>query len=80
VSGVGKDEAWDFKPVAQLPAHFSLFLSLLAEELKTRFLKPTKYTLLALKMNPSVDTSDDGELFHDKAGLKDIMTSHYNNR
>lgn len=78
VSGVGDDESWDDEHVDDLPNMFKLQMSLMATQLFIRFLRsPSKHTLLALKMNPSVDTSPNGTLFCDKGAQRDLMEGAY---
>lgn len=79
VRGVGESESWDDEHVDDLPSMFKLQMELMANELHTRFLRsPSKHTLLALKMSPTVDTNANGTLFANKSAQRDLMEGAYN--
>ena len=54
-----------------------------AEQLTTRFkldICPDKHTLLALKMNPSINTQIDGPNLSGKAAMAEMMMAEYIHR
>jgi len=52
----------------------------MSAEISRRLLKPSRHTLLAMCLNPSIDTTDDGELMKDKPGLQELMKAEYHSR
>ena len=80
VSGRGDSEAWKETNAAALPQMFKTFRKELASELTKRFqldTTPSKHVLLALKMNPSIDTSADSSQMLGKAAKQEMATSEY---
>ena len=64
----------------QLPPMFKTFRKELAQQLTTRFdidTTPNRHVLLALKMNPAVNTSADGPQFAGKAAKWEMMQAEY---
>jgi len=78
VSGRGAAESWAEVPATRLDPMFKDFRSIFASECNTRFkLKgtPDEHVLLALKMNPFIDTSKDGDFGH--AATQSLMDAIY---
>jgi hypothetical protein len=80
VSGTSADGTW--RPVAalSLPLMFRTQRTIFAEELSDRFhvkSTPDKLTLIALMMDPSVDTSKDSGIFNGRPAAQKLMEGSY---
>ncbi|KAK3246727.1 hypothetical protein CYMTET_43754 [Cymbomonas tetramitiformis] len=80
VKGANEDETYETVASASLAREMRDFRSLTAQEVKERFLTPDSHTLLALRMNPTIDTSASGELMRNKKGRYEMMEGEYNRR
>ncbi|KAK3243873.1 hypothetical protein CYMTET_7249 [Cymbomonas tetramitiformis] len=78
VSGAGQDETWTRVHADTLPADIQQFREVTATQVQERMINMDEDTLLALKMNPSIDTSAEGQLFKDKRACYELMESVYN--
>ncbi|KAK3253829.1 hypothetical protein CYMTET_36938 [Cymbomonas tetramitiformis] len=78
VSGAGQDETWMRVHADTLPADIQQFREVTATQVQERMINMDEDTLLALKMNPSIDTSAEGQLFKDKRACYELMESVYN--
>ena len=80
VSGRGATETWKEVSAASLPAMFKLFRIELAAQLTKRFrldTMPSKHVLLALKMNPAVNTQVDGPTLAGRFAVAELMDGEY---
>ncbi|KAK3262274.1 hypothetical protein CYMTET_28859 [Cymbomonas tetramitiformis] len=78
VSGIDANERWDEVHAGSLPADIQQFRRTSAEQIENRLLNLDDDTLLALKMNPAIDTSENGPLFTNKSGSLELMEAVYN--
>ncbi|KAK3264233.1 hypothetical protein CYMTET_27015 [Cymbomonas tetramitiformis] len=78
VSGAHATETWSPVHATALPADLRQFRTVAAEQIKERLLVLEMETLLALKMNPSIDTTEEGVIFKDKSGSLELMNAQYN--
>ncbi|KAK3281813.1 hypothetical protein CYMTET_10409 [Cymbomonas tetramitiformis] len=78
VSGADEDETWTIVHADTLPSDLKQFRKVVAEQVSERMLTLDEDTLLALKMNPSLDTSSDGVIFKEKQGSFEMMEAVYN--
>ena len=79
-SGHGASEVWTDTSAAKLNPMFKTFREVLAQQLNSRFQidgAPDEHTLLALKMNPGIDTSPEGALFKAKPAALSLMNAAY---
>ena len=81
VSGRGAKESWDEVRVDRIPAMFQRFRQIFSEQIDKRFSVhngvPSDHVLLALKMNPTIDTTAEGHLFKNRRSLIDLMEIAY---
>ena len=80
VSGRGAAEAWKEINASSLPAMIKTFRTIFSAQLTTRFnldTTPSKHIQLALKMNPSLNTSMDGPLLIGKLAFAELMEAEY---
>ena len=80
VSGRKESESWKEVNGTSLPAIFQTFRKLLAQQLIKRFQldsTPNKHVLLALQINPSVNTTPDGPLLKGKSAKAELMHAEY---
>ena len=80
VSGRKESEVWKEVSGESLPSMFQTYRKLLATELTTRFqldTTPNTHVLLALKMNPSVNTNADSPQLKGKAAKAELMEAEY---
>ncbi len=83
VSGTTKDGDWKEVHVSSLPTMFKEQRRIFAAEIEKRFKvdgTPDKHTLLALCMDPSVDTSDDQGIFATRHAAQELMMGEYRRR
>ncbi|KAK3286998.1 hypothetical protein CYMTET_5470 [Cymbomonas tetramitiformis] len=73
VSGNEVNESWDEVHADSLPADVKQFRRITAEQIEKRLLTLDDDTLVALKMNPSIDTSEAGPLFIGKSASLELM-------
>lgn len=79
VAGQTKEGDWTEVQGCNLPTMFKKFRSILSDQLKERFkvsTTPSKYVLLALAMDPSVDTSPTG-IFQDRCAAQSLLEGEY---
>ena len=80
VSGRKESEMWTEVAAAGLPQPFQVFRQVFAEMLTSKFqidVTPDEFTLLALKMNPSINTTLDGPQLRNKSAKAEIMHGVY---
>ena len=80
VSGFTKQGAWNEVHNAHLPEMFRHFRSIMAEELESRFhvrTTPDAPTLLALQMDPYLDTSEESGVFSGRTATQSLMLGEY---
>jgi hypothetical protein len=80
VSGRGETEQWKETNASALPSMFKTFRREFAAQLTTRFdldTTPSKHVLLALKMNPSIDTGPDSRQMAGKSAKFEMMEAEY---
>ncbi|KAK3246772.1 hypothetical protein CYMTET_35838 [Cymbomonas tetramitiformis] len=77
VKGSGVNETWDLVPIRLLPKEVQQARNLIRDEVKARFMRPDRHTLLAIKMNPSLDTTATGTLLNGKVALIELMDNEY---
>jgi hypothetical protein len=80
VSGRKETETWKESSAAGLPPMFKTYRKELATQLNTRFrldTTPNKHVLLALKMNPAVNTTVDSPQLSGKAAKAELMEAEY---
>lgn len=80
VSGRNETEAWKEANASALAPMFLTFRKEFAKQLTTRFslsTTPSKHVLLALKMNPSINTSATSHLLVGKAAMAELMKAEY---
>ena len=80
VSGRNENEVWKEVNAASLPAMFQTFRVELVNELNKRFelnTMPNRHVLLALKMNPSLNTKPDSPQLLDKSAKAELMSAEY---
>jgi hypothetical protein len=80
VSGRKATETWKETSASALPPMFKTFRKELVSQLTTRFAldtTPNKHVLLALKMNPSVNTATDSPQLDGKAAKAEMMDAEY---
>ena len=80
VSGRKELETWKEMNASALPMMFKIFRKELAAQLTTRFqldVCPNRHVLLALKMNPAINTSTTSLLFTGKSAMGDLMNGEY---
>ena len=80
VSGRKEKETWKEVSAGSLPAMFGTFREILVKELTERFelnTTPNKHVLLALKMNPSVNTKPDSPQLNGKVAKGELMQAEY---
>ena len=83
VSGTSKDGDWKEIHAGTLPPMFKKQRSVLAEQLEMRFKidgTPDNNTLLALKMDPSVNTSAEDGIFSKRTATQQLMMGEYRRR
>ena len=76
VSGTSKDGEWREIHAQTLPPMFQKMRTILAAEIDKRFKvrgTPDELTLLALAMDPSVDTSREKGMFQDRSAAQELM-------
>ncbi|KAK3282838.1 hypothetical protein CYMTET_9444 [Cymbomonas tetramitiformis] len=79
VSGNEVNESWHKVHADSLPADIKQFRRITAEQIEKRLLLTLDDdTLLALKMNPSIDTSETGPLFIGKSTSLELVDAVYN--
>ena len=80
VSGRGELEVWKETNASALASMFKIFRKEFASQLATRFkldTTPNKHVLLALKMNPSINTDSSAPLLKDKSAMEEMMVGEY---
>ena len=80
VSGLTKQGIWNEHHDAHLPDMFRRFRSTMVEELESRFhvrTTPDAPTLLALQMDPYLDTSEESGIFSDRTAAQTLMFGEY---
>lgn len=80
VSGRNETEAWKEANASALSPMFKTFRKEFAAQLTTRFAlstTPSKHVLLALKMNPSINTTATSPLLVNKAAMAELMKAEY---
>jgi hypothetical protein len=80
VSGRKETETWKEVSASALPPMFKTFRKELVSQLTTRFAldtTPNKHVLLALKMNPSVNTATNSPQLEGKAAKAELMEAEY---
>jgi hypothetical protein len=80
VSGTTKDGDWKEAHTSTLPTKFKLQRSIVAQELESRFQvdgTPDKHTLLALKLDPSVNTTVEDGIFSSRTASQQLMEGEY---
>ena len=80
VSGEGDTEEWKAANVNTLPKFLQVFRSIFAEQLDLRLKVkgcPDKHVLLALRMDPTVDTSPTGKIVNGKAAMLQLMDAEH---
>ena len=80
VSGRGETEVWKDSNSLALAPMFKTFRREFVAQLNTRFqlnTTPNKHVLLALKMNPSINTDTDSPLLKDKSAMEEMMIGEY---
>ena len=80
VSGRGDTETWKETNAAGLDPMFKTFRKEFAAQLTTRFsldTTPSKHVLLALKLNPSVNTATDSPQMENKSAKYEMMQAEY---
>ena len=80
VSGRDETESWDEVQTNKLHPMIKQFRIVFSSEIDKRFhitTTPSKHVLLALKMNPSIDTSREGPLFKNKPAAHALMEAEY---
>jgi hypothetical protein len=80
VSGRGDTEAWKETNAAGLDPMFKTFRKEFAAQLTARFkldTTPSKHVLLALKLNPSVNTASDSPQMENKSAKYELMQAEY---
>ena len=80
VSGRQETEAWKETNASGLPEMFKIFRKEFAAELTKRFeldTTPSSHILLALKMNPAINTAADSPLLSGKSAMAELMTAEY---
>ena len=83
VSGTSKDGDWKQIAASTLPDMFKLQRRIFAEQLELRFKvdgTPDSYTLLALKMDPSVNTTEADGIFKTRKASQQLMDGVYRRR
>ena len=79
VSGVGEKETWDEVHFENLSSDVQQFRKVAAEQVESRLLQLDTDTLLALKMNPSIDSSITG-ILENKSAMVELMDAEFNRR
>ena len=80
VSGRKESQSWKEVSGDSLPPIFRTFREVLAKQLTKRFeldTTPNKHVLLALKINPSVNTNPDSPQLKGKAAKAELMQAEY---
>ena len=80
LSGRGATESWKEVNAASLPNMFKTFRKVFAQELTNRFkldTTPSDHILLAIVLNPAVNTDPDGPVLEGKAAKAAMMTGLY---
>lgn len=80
VSGTSAEGVWKDFHEGTLPEMFKKFRSILSEQLESRFhvhSTPDKYTLLALAMDPTVNTSSEDGIFKSASAAQALMEAEY---
>ena len=80
VSGRKESESWREGSGDSLPPMFKTYREVLAKQLTKRFeldTTPNKHVLLALKINPSVNTNPDSPQLKGKAAKAELMQAVY---
>ena len=80
VSGTSKEGEWKECHAAHLPEMFRKFREIMVQELEARFhikTTPDAPTLLALQMDPYVDTSGDDGFFSSRKAAQTLMVGEY---
>ena len=80
VSGRDATETWKETNASSLKPMFKTFRKEFASELTTRFTldsTPDKHTLLALAMNPSLNTTSSSPLLTDKRAMYEMLVAEY---
>ena len=83
VSGTTKEGDWKETHVNVLPNMFKVQRRIFAEQLELRFKvdgTPDKHTLLALKLDPSVNTTQEDGIFSKRAAAQLLMEGEYRRR
>jgi hypothetical protein len=83
VSGTTKEGDWKETHAAALPNMFKVQRRIFAEQLELRFKvegTPDKHTLLALKLDPSVNTTQEDGIFSQRQAAQLLMGGEYRRR
>ena len=80
VSGEGDEKSWKTVAGCNVVTHLQKFRTLFAEQLDKRFQVtgcPDKHVLLALRMDPMLDTSSTGKIVEGKRAMLQLMEAEY---
>ena len=83
VSGTSKEGAWKDMNASSLPHMFKKQREIFAKQIEDRFKvkgTPDKHTLLALMMDPSLDTTEETGIFADRPAAQTLMVGEYHRR
>ena len=83
VSGSTKEGEWKENHASTLPEMFKKHCRIFAEQLESRCkvnCTPHKNTLLALKLDPSVNTTEEDGIFSSRTAAHKLMMGEYSSR